>query len=351
VDAPLGREIRFAVTRTGVRVAYATVGRGPALVVPAAWIGHLEVAWRDPAIRAFYAPIAARRTVVTHDKPSCGLSDPWPGPQTLDTDLEALEAVTDQLGLDRVDLLGVSMGAAVSVAYAVRHPERVGRLILYGGFANGHEVASAEVRAAMIELVRAHWGLGSDVLADVFLPDGSAEMRAHFARLQRDSATAQVACELLAQCYELRVDDLLPRVAVPTLVLHRRDDRAIPYRLGRDLAARIPCARLVSLTGRSHLWYAGDAAAVVREILEFLGAAPGTPGAAPAGRERSPGLLTARQLQVAALVAEGLTNRQIAGRLGIEARSAEGHVERIRQRLGVRSRAQIASWWASAGAG
>jgi len=148
------------------------------------------------------------------------------------------------------------------------------------------------------------------------------------------------------RCYELRVDDLLDRVAAPTLVLHRRDDRAIPYRLGRDLAARIPGARLVSLAGRSHFSHAGDAAAVVREILGFLGAPrDGLPAGQP---ERPPGGLTARQLQVAALVAGGLTNRQIAGRLGIEERSAEGHVERIRQRLGVRSRAQIAAWWASA---
>jgi pimeloyl-ACP methyl ester carboxylesterase/DNA-binding CsgD family transcriptional regulator len=340
------RQIRFAVTPTGVRVAYATVGRGPALVVPAAWIGHQEVSWQDPAIRAFYDPIAAGRTVVTYDKPGCGLSDPWPGRQTLDTDLEALGAVIDQLQLDRLDLLGISMGAPVSLAYAVRQPARVARLILYGGFANGHEVASAEVRTAMTELVRAHWGLGSDMLADVFLPDGTAEMKAHFARLQRESATADLAAELLAQCYELRVDDLLDQVAAPTLVLHRRADRAIPYRLGRDLAARIPHARLVSLEGRSHWVFAGDAAGVVREILGFLGVRRSPQ---PAERAEAPPVsLTPRQLQVAALVADGLTNRQIASRLGIEERSAEGHVERIRQRLSVRSRAQIATWWAGA---
>ena len=345
-DLDAGRQIRFAVTPTGVRVAYATVGRGPALVVPAAWVGHLEIAWQDPAMRAFYAPIAACRTVVAYDKPGCGLSDPWPVPQTLDSDLEVLRAVTDHLKLDRVDLLGLSMGVPASLAYAVQNPEAVGRLMLYGGFANGHQIASAEVRTAMVELVRAHWGLGSDVLADIFLPDGTAETKVRFAQLQRRSTSAEVASELLAQCYEIRVDDLLDRVAVPTLVLHRRDDRAIPYRLGRDLAARIPGARLVSLAGRSHWVYVGDAAAVVREILGFLGAShralPAEQAAGP------PATLTPRQLQVAALVADGLTNRQIAGWLGIEERSAEGHVERIRQRLGVRSRAQIATWWASA---
>ena len=236
-------------------MAYAVVGRGPALIVPAAWIGHLEIAWQDPAVRAFYAPIAACRTVVAYDKPGRGLSDPWPAPQTLDSDLEVLRTVIDHLKLGRVDLLGLSMGAPVSLAYAVQHPEGVGRLILYGGFADGHHVASAKVRTAMIELVRAHWGLGSDVLADIFLPDGTAEMKVRFAELQRRSTTAEVAAELLAQCYEICVDDLLDRVAAPTLVLHRRDDRAIPYQLGRDLAARIPgrgwCRSPAGATGRS----------------------------------------------------------------------------------------------------
>jgi DNA-binding CsgD family transcriptional regulator len=193
----------------------------------------------------------------------------------------------------------------------------------------------------MLDLIRAHWGLGSEVLADVFLPEGSAESKALFARLQREAASAQSAVDVLAQCYQVDLGDLLSQVAAPTLVLHRRDDRAIPYRLGRDMAARIPGARLVSLPGRSHFPYVGEAAPVVRAILEFLGVAPPPQ---PVGRR--PAELTARQLQVAALITEGLTNRQIAGRLGIEERSAEGHVERIRLRLGVTSRAQIAAWWA-----
>jgi pimeloyl-ACP methyl ester carboxylesterase len=122
LDPDPDRHVRFATTPTGVRVGYATVGQGPALVVPAAWIGHQELAWQDPTIRAFYAPIAKVRTVVTYDKPGCGLSDPWPARQTLDSDLEVLGAVTDQLEPGPVDLLGVSMGAPAALAYAVRHP-------------------------------------------------------------------------------------------------------------------------------------------------------------------------------------------------------------------------------------
>jgi pimeloyl-ACP methyl ester carboxylesterase len=177
----------------GVLVAYATAGRGPALVVPAAWLSHLELSWQDPAVRAFYAPLATHRTLVRYDKPGCGLSDPWPGRQTIETDLEVLAAVADQLRLDRLELLGISMAAPVAVAFAAHHPERVGRLVLYGGYASGRRVASAGVAAAMVDLVRAHWGLGSDVLADIFLPDASAEARTHFARSASCSAPWSVA--------------------------------------------------------------------------------------------------------------------------------------------------------------
>ena len=341
VDPEPRQQIRFCTTPAGVRVAYATAGRGPALLVPAAWIGHLELAWQDPAVRAFYAPLAAHRTVVRYDKPDCGLSDPWPGRQTLETDLEVLQVVADELRLDRFDLLGISMAAPVAAAFAARHPDRVGRLVLYGGYANGRRVASAEVAAAMVDLVQAHWGLGSDVLADVFLPDGSAEARAQFARLQRDSAPTEVAARLLAQCYELEVEGLLDQIAAPTLVLHRRDDRAIPYRLGRDLAARIPGARLVSLAGRSHLPYAGDAAAVVGAILACLDPpARGPRPAPPAGPADS---LTARQLQVAALVAEGLTNQAIGGRLLMTSGTVRTHLRSVFAKLGVTSRTELAA--------
>lgn len=332
------RQVRFSTAPSGTRIAYAVAGSGPALLVPAAWISHLELLWQDPAYRAFFTALAASRMLVQYDRPGCGLSEPWPGAQSVATDVEVLEAVADELHLERFDVLGISLGAPVAVAFAARRPERVARLILYGGFADGRQIASPSVRAAMLDLIRAHWGLGSEVLADIFLPEGSAETKALFARLQREAASADSAVEALAQCYDVDVTGLLPQIAAPTLVLHRRSDRAIPYRMGREMAAGIPGARLGSLPGRSHFPYVGDVVPVLRAILEFLG---GPPGSLPPVPE-----LTARQLQVAALIAGGLTNRQIAAQLGIEERSAEGHVERIRLRLGVTSRAQVAAWWA-----
>lgn len=337
------RPVRFCTTPTGARIAYTRMGRGKALLVPAAWISHLELLWQDPAYRAFFTPLSAVRTVVQYDRPGCGLSDSWPEAQGLDTDVAVLQSLADHLDLERFDLLGISLGAPVSIACAARFPQRVGRLILYGGYADGSHIAVPEVRTAMLGLIRAHWGLGSELLADIFLPDGSAETKTLFARLQRESASPSLAVDLLAQCYDIDVTDLLTRVSAPTLVVHRRGDRAIPYRAGRELAARIPGARLVSLPGSSHFPFVGEAATIVRAVLEFLGNSPDMP---PSEQPAFPSCeLTPRQLQVAALVAEGMTNRQIAQRLGIEERSAEGHVERIRLRLGVTSRAQIAAWW------
>lgn len=334
--------IRFCTAPTGTRIAYSTTGEGPALLVPPGWISHLELTWQDPAYRGFFTPLAGSRTVVQYDRPNCGLSEPWDGRQDLDADVAALRAVADHLELERLDLFGISLGAPVSAAFAARFPERVDRLILYGGYADGGQIATPEVRTALLDMIRAHWGLGSEVLADVFLPDGSAETKALFARLQREATSAQSAIDMLAQCYETTVTDRLADVVAPTLVMHRRGDRAIPYRAGRELAAGIAGARLVSLSGSSHFPFVGDADAVVRTILEFLG---DRRAAAPRGGRPS-GELTARQMQVAALVADGMTNKQIGERLGIEERSAEGHVERIRLRLDVTSRSQVAAWWA-----
>jgi DNA-binding CsgD family transcriptional regulator len=187
-------------------------------------------------------------------------------------------------------------------------------------------------------LVESHWGLGSDVLTDIFAPDADGATRAEFARYQRACSSAATARALLALSYELDVSDLLAEVRAPTLVVHRADDRAAPVAQAEALAGGISGAQLVVLPGRSHLPYAGDPDELVRAVRTFLGL--GAP-------RRRADALTARQREVAGLVSQGCTNREIAMRLGIDERSAEGHVERIRLRLGFRSRAQIAAWYSA----
>jgi DNA-binding CsgD family transcriptional regulator len=230
----------------------------------------------------------------------------------------------------------------VAVRWAAGHPDRVRRLVLYGGWADGAQVASAAVREHVLGLVGSQWGLGSDLLTEIFAPDADRSTRRAFARYQREAASAQRARDMLATCYAVDVTEVLPHVRVPTLVVHRDRDRAAPLQQGRALADGIPGARFRTLPGRSHLPFVGDAEALSRTIRGFLGLPPTRRSATPT--------LTPRQREVAALVAEGLTNREIGSRLVISERSAESHVERIRIRLGLRSRAQVAAWVAGSGA-
>jgi pimeloyl-ACP methyl ester carboxylesterase/DNA-binding CsgD family transcriptional regulator len=237
--------------------------------------------------------------------------------------------------------MGISIGAAVAATWAAREPATVAKLVLYGGWAQGPEVAAPEIQRHVLGLVRQHWGLATDLLTDLFAPDTDAATRAAVARYQRDSASAETACSMLEMAYRVDVGDLLPRIAAPTLVVHRDRDRAAPIGQGRRLADGIPQARFEAVPGRSHLPHIGDAEPLIRAVRRFLGLPGRHRGAAPT--------LTARQREVAALIAQGCTNREIGERLGIAERSAEAHVERIRTRMDFRSRAQIAAWFVATG--
>nr|WP_236778777.1 alpha/beta fold hydrolase [Agromyces seonyuensis] len=302
------------------------------------WLSHLETGWSIPEERAFQLALGEGCRSVRYDRAGCGLSDPLPDPPSIDGELRQLDALAGLLGPEPFDLFGSSLGAPVAVAWAAEHPERVRRLVLSGGWVRGGDLAPPDVREHLLGLVGAHWGLGADVLTDVFAPDASAALRARVGRYQRDSSDADTAVGLLALGYRLDVSDVLGRVRAPTLVVHREHDRAAPLSGGVALAAGILDAELVVLPGRSHLPFVGDTAALLAPIRRFLGLR------APV---RDALGLTSRQREVAALVGAGCTNREIGLRLGIAERSAEGHVERIRDRLGFRTRSEIAAWYAA----
>jgi pimeloyl-ACP methyl ester carboxylesterase len=322
----------------GTDVSFASVGAGRPLVFVMGWLTHLELSWELPAERAFYEGLAQGCRLVRYDRVGCGLSAAASRPPSLACELEQLAAVTSTLGTERFDLMGTSMGALVAVAWAAAHPDTVRRLVLYGGWARGAALSPPTVQDHMLGLIASHWGLGSDVLTDIFAPDADSSTRRQFARYQRACSSAATARALLALSYELDVSDLLAEVRAPTLVVHRANDRAAPAAQAEALADGISGAELVLLPGRSHLPYVGDRDELVRVVRRFLGL--------PVLRRRSR-TLTARQGEVAALVSQGCSNREIATRLGIDERTAEGHVERIRLRLGFRSRAQIAAWYAA----
>jgi pimeloyl-ACP methyl ester carboxylesterase/DNA-binding CsgD family transcriptional regulator len=332
------QEVRFCHVPGG-RVACATVGDGAPLVLAPWWISHIELDWERPDFRAFVEALARDRTVLRYDALGTGLSDHADaGNGGLDAELATLEAVLDAMDSPCAALLGISSGACLAAALAARRPERVEALVLYGGYASGAEITSPEVRDSILGAVRAHWGLGSRLLADVFLPEATAEELEAFARFQREAASAEVAVEHLGFVYSVDVREDLPRVQAPTLVLHRRDDRAIAYDLGRELAAAVPGARLFTLAGSQHLPWRGDAAAVVAAVGEFLdGRAALPPEPRPA--DDGTAVLTERELEVLRLVARGMSDGEIAERLVVSPHTVHRHVANVRAKLREPSRA------------
>jgi pimeloyl-ACP methyl ester carboxylesterase len=334
----LEQELTSTHLADGTTVVYATAGSGPPLLFIGGWLSHLELSWALPAERYLFEALAQGRTLIRYDRPGCGLSDRQPDREwTLDDEITTVEAVITDADLAYFDVIGSSLGVPVAIEWAARHPDSVDRLVLYGGWARGADTAQPSVREHILGLIGSHWGLGADVLTDIFAPDASAGTRAALGNYQRQASSATTAGRLLELCYAIDVIESLQRVRTPTLVVRRDRDRAAPIDQSQVIATTIPGALLTVLPGRSHLPYIGDVDTLLLTVREFLGL--------PAHRRRPSLQLTGRQREVASLVTEGLTNRDIAERLGISERSAEGHVERIRIRLGVRSRTQVAAWW------
>jgi pimeloyl-ACP methyl ester carboxylesterase/DNA-binding CsgD family transcriptional regulator len=324
--------IRYCATPAG-RVAYSTSGAGPALLFDSGWVSHLREQLELGAFGSFVERLAERFTVIRYDRPGCGLSDRDGIDLSFDGQLSAALAVADAAGANRFRLFGASQGGQVAAAIAARHPDRVEALVVYGMCAYGSDLAPAEVRNSIVALVRAHWGLGLKAIAGAFVTDPTAEELEAFTRANRVSASADVAARLLEVYYDTDIRDLLPAIRARTAVLHREADKGTRFELGRKVAALIPGATLIPLPGSSHVFYHGDWTAVLEATLGFL-SEPASPGPQ----------LTSRELEVAELIAEGLTNQSIARRLSVAPRTAEAHVENIRRKLQVRSRAQIAAW-------
>ncbi len=315
------------------RDAYSTSGAGPPLLFDSGWVSHLRGQLELFAFGSFVERLAERFTVIRYDKPGCGLSDRDGIDLSFDGQVAAALAVADAAGAGRFHLFGASQGGQIAAAIAAKYPDRVEALVLYGMCASGRDPAPAQVRDSVVALVRAHWGLGLKALAGAFITDPTAEEVAAFTRGQRVSASAAAAAALLEVYYDTDIRALLPAIRARTAVLHREADKGTRFELGREVAALIPGAMLIPLPGSSHLFYHGDWLAVLDAALGFL-CEPASPGPR----------LTERELKVAGLVAEGLTNQAIARRLSVAPRTAEAHVENIRRKLQVHSRAQIAAW-------
>jgi class 3 adenylate cyclase/pimeloyl-ACP methyl ester carboxylesterase len=274
------QDIHFCTTQDGVRLAYSRIGRGPPLVKTGNWMTHLEFDFETPIWRHLYRELSRDYTLIRYDARGNGLSD-RDVEVSFETFVTDLETVVDAAGLDRFALLGISQGCAVSIAYAVRHPQRVSHLILFGGYPVGwakraRSAAEKEQGAAMLTLVRLGWGQENPAFRQLFtsqfIPGGTKEQADWFNELQRISTTPEDAARNLIANGNTDVSELLALVSVPTLVMHSRDEARVPFDQGRRLAAGIPGARFVPLPSRNHLILEDEPAfpTFLEEIRTFL---------------------------------------------------------------------------------
>jgi pimeloyl-ACP methyl ester carboxylesterase/DNA-binding CsgD family transcriptional regulator len=343
------QQIRFCTTSDGVRIAYATVGDGPQLVYVCGWPGHLELEWAIPTVRAFLEALSEGLTLIRYDMRGSGLSDRDVSDFSLEVLVKDLEAVAGHMALQHFALLALGgMASPIAISYAATYRERVSHLVLNSSFLRGSERTTPERQRAMIEYTAAFgdpsWGatvLEGDPLHD-------------FRQLQRSASSSQTEAALLRAMYSADVSHLVGRLTMPALVLHARGDPETPFAQGRELAIQLPNARFVSYEGCT----AGPLAVadiLISEIRRFLqmAAEVGRPGALPAAsteiEARPPGapepcVLTARELEVLRLIANGRTNSEIAMELVLSIRTVARHITNIYGKIGARGRADATAY-------
>ena len=326
----------------GHSVAWSVVGSGPILVYANWWPSHLEILWRDAEFRAAISMLAEHRSVVLYDRIGMGMSDRG-APLALDlaTEVRTLAAVIDAQGPGPVDLFGPSSGGPIAATYAAEHPDSVANLVLWASYTRGSSVSSPTVRASLLDLFDQDWILGSRLFADTIFPHFSISDRRLFAKFLRLATSRENGRAALQALFDADVSSVLPRIAVPTRVIHRRDDTAIRVALGRELAAAIPGAEFVELPGVDHMSWQGNARELHEAILEFLGVP-----VAPRGQTAAPTLagLSERELEILRLIARGMTDQQIADRLVLSVHTVHRHVANIRTKTGANSRAAAIAW-------
>jgi len=342
------QSIRYLKARDGARLAWAVLGQGPTLVKAATWLTHLTYDLESPIWRHWIEFLSQRFRLIRYDEPGSGMSD-WEvadlSPARWVEDLEALIEASDPR--EQFMLLGMSQGAAAAISYAVRHPERVSRLILYGGYSQGWALRpdSEAYRRfrAIVDLTQLGWGKDNPVYRQLFtaqfVPEATPEQFAWFNDLCRRTTTPEIATRLLTARGNLDVRDLLRQVRVPTLVVHARNDEIVPFAAGKRLAAEIPNAEFVALDSRNHILLADEPAwAQFKDaVLDFT------------GRPRAAGTedpllatLSERERQILAAVVSGQSNSQIGAALFVSEKTVRNSLTRIFGKLGVRTRTQAA---------
>ena len=338
------QRIRYLLTTDGVRLAWAEAGSGPVLVKAANWLTHLEYEWESPVWRHWIHFFTDHFRFIRYDERGCGMTD-WSAadltePRRLE-DFEAVMAAAVPAG--PVALLGISQGTASCVRYAVKHPDRVSRMILYGGYARGvwrrGDADKEREYRAVIDLVRLGWGSDNPAFRQVFtsrfVPSASDEQIRWFNDVCTKTTSGAVAGMLLEARGWIDVDELLPQVRVPTLVIHSRNDQVTPLHEGKRLAAGIPGAQFVELDSKNHVLLEHEPAwpRFCDAVLDFM-------GIAPASQSQAFTSLSPREREILALLSDGLSNGEIAERLHISDKTVRNHVSNVLDKLGVWTRAQ-----------
>jgi pimeloyl-ACP methyl ester carboxylesterase/DNA-binding CsgD family transcriptional regulator len=340
------QRIRYLRTRDGVQLAWAEAGSGPTLIKAANWMTHLEYEWESPVWRHWIRFFSDNFRFVRHDERGCGMTDWNVGDLSFERWVEDLEAVVAVANpQEPFALLGMSQGAATCLAYAVRHPERVSRIVLYGGYARGTfrrgDPDKERLYRALIELTRLGWGKDNPAFRQVFtsrfIPGATDEQVGWFNDLCRKTTSPEIAARLLETRASIDVSELLGKVQAPALVLHSRDDDVIPIAEGHFLAAGIPGAQFIELDSKNHILLESEPAwgRFCSEVLDFM--------CVKSLCRRDDAVfdsLSPREREVLVLITEGLGNAEIAERLSISEKTVRNHVSNLFDKLGVWTRAQ-----------
>jgi pimeloyl-ACP methyl ester carboxylesterase len=275
------QHIRYCETADGVRIAYAVMGKGPPIIRTSHWLTHLQYDLTSPVWRHVLLGLARHHTVVRFDARGEGLSERHAEDITFDGWMKDLVAVVEAAGFPTFTLFGCSQGAGTALQYASEHPDRVSRLILYGGFARGlSEWKDDDQLRLGRDLILQGWGVDRDAhrqwFTSLFLPGGTPEQARWFNHMQKMSATPDVAVKHFKATADFDVTTCLPSITTPTLVLHSSDDAVIPESKGQAIAAKVPNARYVALEGDNHLFLAGSRAHrdFLASVADFLGDPP-----------------------------------------------------------------------------